>query len=410
MWQLYKIVNFFYILVSSYFWIAFLLPGTIIPVAVSAFMIICFALGNFEVKITKRTYAIFAVVMLNTLYSVYILGMSYGLLVFFSYFPPILLFVLNPERQENLLKSISLWMSWLMGISIFVFGLHFVIEIPNFTFLPPQLAVSYSPFKNYIFFLTNEMYGLVTSDLVRFSGPYLEPGHQSMVCALLLFANRFQMKSMPWLWVLVLSIFISFSLAGYVILIVGFCLVKIKNLNSVIAIGVLAFAGWFSVAFLWNGGDNPVNTLIFERLEYDEQKGIKGNNRTVVQTDFFFRQCVEDGSIWLGVHDLKEGNRKIRGAGYKIFILKYGIVGLLLVAWLYLLYIPKNANKRYAISFFLLMSFIFLQRAYPMWYSWLFSYVVGIGVMRNRNFNGASLYEDEDNLKPALGKSVSNRE
>ena len=72
----------------------------------------------------------------------------------------------------------------------------------------------------------------------------------------------------------------------------------------------------------------------------------------------------------------------ISGAGYKIYILYYGMVGLILVFLFYLSVIPSHPDKRYTISFFILISLCFMQRDYPFWYSWLFPYVVGIYIAK----------------------------
>lgn len=388
MWSVYKIVNLFYLLISNYIWFSFLLPGNVIPLIASTLMIGCFALGRFEVKFTPRAYALFGIIILYALYGVFILNFSYGALTLVSYLPAVLLFILDEERQADLLHFVTRWLCIIMGVSLFMFMVNYVVELPHFSFITPELSFSYKPFDNYLFFLKNNMYNTSFGSIFRFSGPFLEPGHQSILCSLLLVANRFQMKRYPMLWILLISIFASFSLAGYVILLIGFCLVKMRNVTALVGLGVVLAGGVFFVQEVWDNGNNPVKVLILDRLEFDGAKGIKGNNRTIVQTDYFFKQCVDDGTIWLGVRTQKEMKLKIRGAGFKIFMLKYGIIGTVFAAIIYLMLIPKYANRRYAASFFVLIVLIFLQRAYPSWYSWLFTYTLGIGIMRFRSFDG----------------------
>ncbi|MDE7343204.1 MAG: hypothetical protein K2N19_04215, partial [Muribaculaceae bacterium] len=55
--------------------------------------------------------------------------------------------------------------------------------------------------------------------------------------------------------------------------------------------------------------------------------------------------------------------------------------------------IPKGANVRYSASFVLIIILVFLQRAYPDWYSWLLPYVLGIGISR-----GGELYAEDDTV------------
>ena len=414
MWKLFKFVNLLYLLVSSFIWFSFLLPRNYIPMIVSGLMLLCFAFGHFQAKVTPRAIGIAIMVVIYSLYSAFIIDPNYGIITFMSYIPAVLLFVLEKNYQQNLLDFVTKWFCIIMAVSLGFFALHFVVPLPNFPFLPHEISNSYATFDNYFFFMKTNMYLSENAGVFRFGGPFLEPGHQSMICCLLLFANRFQMRRQPLMWILLLSIFLSFSLAGYLTLAIGWAFVKIRNIYSMLGVVVVLAGAWLFVTVIWNSGENAVNKLIFERLEYDDQKGIKGNNRTLRHTDYFFKECMKDGTAVLGVRTQKASTLKINGAGYKIFILRYGIVGAVLVGLLYLLMIPGGVNRRYAVSFFVLMCLIFLQRAYPSWYSWLFPYVVGLGIMRREKFGYRSpalrIVDDSDEDKEADMADESNRE
>ncbi len=387
MWPLFKVVNLLYLMVSSYAWFAFLLPGNLVPVLVSGFMILCYAFGNFNVKMTPRVYGLMGVIILYSLYGFFILGTSFGSLTFFSYLPAVLIFMLDVPKQTDLLRFVTKWLSIIMAVSLGVYFITYVVDLPHTTFYPRGLE-NYLPFDNYFFLLKSKMYGTEFGNIVRFSGPFLEPGHQSMICSLLLFANRFKFREQPLMWVLLASVFVSLSLAGYLILAVGYLLVKLRNVYAIGSVAAVFITAWLTITVFWNDGNNIANVLIVERLEFDDNKGIKGNNRTIKQTDYFYKECVRDGTIWLGVRTQKADKLKIRGAGYKIFLIRYGIVASLFVLTIYIMLINPQSNKRYSYSFLLLMAIIFLQRAYPGWYSWLLPYVLGIGIMRHRTFSG----------------------
>ena len=393
MWKLFKFTNLLYLLVSSYIWFAFFLPRNYVPMSVCAVLLVCFAFGHFKAVFNTRAFLCTILVIVYSLYSTFIIDLNYGILTFMSYIPAVLLFILDKPLQEDLLGFVTKWFSIIMGVSLGFFGLHFILPLPSFPFLPNEISTSYLTFDNYFFFMKTNMYLSENAGVFRFGGPFLEPGHQSMICCLILFANRCQIKKQPLMWILVVSILMSFSLAGYLTLIIGWALIKIRNVYSMAFVVGVVGGAWFFVESLWNDGDNAVNQLILQRLEYDSQKGIKGNNRTLKHTDYFFKECVRDGTAVLGVRTQKVDTLKISGAGYKIFILRYGIIGTIFVALLYLFFIPPGCNRRYAVSFLLLMAIIFLQRAYPSWYSWLFPYVVGLGVMRNRHLHDDS-YEE----------------
>lgn len=391
MWPLFKVISLVFFLLSTNMWAAFYLPTNYIPLIACIFMLMCVMFGKLKLQNTNRAFAILGVLVIYVIYAFFILGSSYGILVFVSYLPALLLYMLPKERQQDLLDFVTKWMGIIMGVSLTFFLIGQVVELPNIV-LKSELLKNYSTLHNYFFYVKADMYESSVIDVIRFSGPFIEPGHQSMICAFLLFANRFEFKQRPILWVLLLSVVFSFSLAGYVILVIGLMMIKMKNFSSMVGVITVLVSIWAVCAYGWNGGENPVNKLIFERLEFDDQKGIKGNNRTIKQTDYYFRQCVDDGTIWLGVRSQKEDKMKIRGAGYKIFLLRYGIIGAILTAVIYLLLINPKANKRYAYSFFALVLFAFLQRSYPTWFSWLLPYVCGIGITRGEKF-GAHLPE-----------------
>ncbi|MBD5176328.1 MAG: hypothetical protein HDT05_02780 [Bacteroidales bacterium] len=384
MWQVFKIVNLFYLLVSSYAWFSFLLPANYIPLGVSAVMLILFVVSNFKMTFTPRFMLILAMISIYAIYTTLNLDIFAGLLTFFSYLPAALIFTLDKEYQNDLLLSVSKWLSIILGISLGVFFLGKVVPLPHTSFVVPNNDF-YVPFENYFFYLNNPGFEAEDAGIFRFSAIFLEPGHLSMICALMLFANRYQFKDRRWLWIPLLCVLISFSLTGYVVLVLSLFLLKIRNVWSMIATVIVVGGAWLFVTEIWNEGNNPANILIVQRLEPDKEKGIKGNNRVFKKTDSFYRQCVKDGRIWNGV-GLKEMGDRIRGAGFKIFMLRYGAISTIFCGLIYLLLIDPKANKRYAYSFLFIVVLLFLQRAYPTWYSWLFFYTVGIGVMRNEPF------------------------
>ncbi|MDE6559444.1 MAG: hypothetical protein K2K29_06120 [Muribaculaceae bacterium] len=300
--------------------------------------------------------------------------------------------MLDKEHTQDLLRFVSKWTSILLGISLGWFILSMYIPLPHTTFIQPNNDW-YHPFENYFFFLRSTMYQNDVANVTRFGAFFLEPGHMSMVCSLLLFANRYQMKKYPYLWMPLACIMISFSLTGYIIVLVSIALLKMKNIIYMVVTVVILSGAMIFVTDIWNGGDNPVNILIVQRLEFDKDKGIKGNNRTVKSTDYFFRQSVRNGKIITGIQDDKRAKRRVVGAGYKIYFLRYGVISALFVLALYLILIKPRANKRYAYSFLTLVALLFIQRAYPMWYSWLFFYITGIGAMVNEDFFSQAVME-----------------
>lgn len=244
-------------------------------------------------------------------------------------------------------------------------------KVPNDNFYPK--------YNNYLLFI--ESTSIFNLFLYRFNGPFLEPGHLAIVCALLIFANKYDFKDNQWLWVLLGCIVLSLSLAGYVICVIGYAFLKMKNKKMIFLMTVLISIIYIGVTVVWNEGRNPVNELIFSRLEYDEKKGVAGNNRTPGVTDRLFKKKWESNNLWTGL-GLSE-NSAIAGAGYKVYFLRYGIISALLILIFYISLIPKKCDRRFAISFIALIVLLFIQRAYPGWYSWIFTFTLGCGNARN---------------------------
>lgn len=393
---LYKITVLLYLMLSSYIWFFFTLPRNSIPVIVSIIMGVCLMTGKIKFNFSFQVIAFLGVLFLYSIYSTYIVNLSYGMLNFMYYLPALLIFVVDRDFQLETLKFVTKWFSIFLGIGLVMFIINIVVPLPHTEFSIPDHSF-YGEFDNFFFFLHNrgELQATANSIISRFCGPFLEPGHMALVCTLLLFANRYKMKEQPLLWILVAATILSFSLAGYVIMAVSLMLLKIRNLVSMITI-VSAFLGvWIFFGSIYNDGDNVVNNLILSRLEMDESKGIAGNNRTSTRTDYFYRQVIKENRHWYGVRTWDKYAYKIEGSGYKIFILHNGVIGIAFIFLLYLLLIAPKSNRRYAISFLFLMVIVFIQRSYPFWYSWLFSYVAGIGITRGMPFD-APLYPKDD--------------
>ena len=109
-------------------------------------------------------------------------------------------------------------------------------------------------------------------------------------------------------------------------------------------------------------------------MEYDEEKGLSGNDRSSSEADFLFSKVVSSGNVLFGDPSIKD----MSGAGYKVFIVNKGLVpALLFFAFYY--YSAENRKKyRYSKFFVLLIVLTFMQAAYPASYSWIVPFLLGI--------------------------------
>lgn len=372
--RIFSAICLIYLYMSSYSWIRiFLFSPTQLCVCISILLIGCMFMMHFK---PRNIIPFLNFLMLLAFYSIwqaYIFNsLTFAVLSFFSYLPAGFLFILPTDQKRFCLNFITKWYAILLSISIAVYLVTLVVNVPPFSiFIQPENDF-YPHFKNYIFYIDGQW----SFPLKRFNAMFLEPGHQAMISALLLFANKYNLKNNKYLYILVVAIAISFSLAGWVITLIGLLLLKLKSIKSILILTGIVFITYV-IATNYNDGNNLVNELIIERLQFDESKGIAGNNRFAGNTDNAYRDSWKTGEIIKGVGN-QNSSRNIIGAGYKIFLLRNGLISAIFTLCIYFCLIGKQANKLYAMSFIFLLALTFLQRSYPTWFSWLLPFVLGV--------------------------------
>lgn len=372
MWNLFKIVNLFWLFAATYFWPTALIPVGPMIALVDALMILILSLLPVKVRLDASTGWTALALLGITIWYTWIDGLPMGVTIFLMYLPVFVLLQLPYSYKKDLLSFSVKWYALLLIPGLLLYIATQFVSLPSFgQFVHPN----YKPYLNYIFYIkTTYDYGTME----RFNSFFLEPGHQALLSTFLMMACRFRFKSCPWLWVLALSIVLSFSLAGYLLCVAGFVLLRINSIGKLLAVaGVLtAFVVGIQT---FGASDNVFNELIISRLERDESSGIKGNNRFAGNTDFAFERMMRSSDQVTGVKD-KVNMELIAGAGYKIYFINYGWIGTLLSLCFYLSVIPKRPDWRYTAAFLAILILCFFQRSYPAWYSWLFPYVMGIWI------------------------------
>ena len=261
-----------------------------------------------------------------------------------------------------LINSISLiaWILYLLGIPF------------------PHTYVEYSVYKydNYYFFLFN--LNFINQIIPRFSGVIIEPGHLSMVSALLLYCNGMKLNKRVNLMLLIFIIF-SFSLSGYILYITAYFYNQliIKKVWKQFAIISMIFA-FIVIPFTlqYNGGDNAINQLILARLEFEDGE-MSGNNRNAEGFELFYKKNIKGEKLLLGIGNEKWSKIDYTNCSYKSFICANGLVGLFMLILLYICFIAPYSNK-YTICLLLLYIMSFWQRPYALMRYELFIFILGI--------------------------------
>ena len=144
---------------------------------------------------------------------------------------------------------------------------------------------------------------------------------------------------MGWLVIITIALLFTLSLAGYLLFIIGYVFHGLSRgglyFSKKVVVIVLVSLISIYAAMNYNQGDNLVNSFILERLEYDEDNGISGNNRVDDDTDSRFMQLVGTDVFWFGydadTYNQLRSSDAIHGSGYKVYILSRGVLGVLLI-------------------------------------------------------------------------------
>lgn len=249
----------------------------------------------------------------------------------------------------------------LAGILLVSMVVHILIMFVELPFIPTPYITSegempYGIFSNYIVLIKSN----VDEGMIRFQGPFLEPGQLGTLLAFLLFILEYDFKE-KWRLILLVALIMTFSLAGYVLGVFGFIMVKVKNVRRALLYGILLFS-IIALGRTINDGKNAFNELILSRLELDEEKGIVGNNRNTQQVDVLFEETISDPSALLFGTRYRSDLDQLAGTGYKNYIIAGGIFPLLFLLLFFLFSYQAAVNKRFVATFFLLYTASFFQR------------------------------------------------
>jgi len=293
-----------------------------------------------------------------------------------------IIILLNDKIKNDLFQFLTKSFSVILAISVFSWILFLIgIPIPYFetVFGDEQYL-----FRNYYFFLYNHMDDLLP--VPRFSSIFLEPGQLGMMTSFFLCANRFELKRKEVLVIFVATVF-TFSLAAYVLLLISasvyLTLYSKKPIRNFILWGsfLLLFYSFFSN---YNNGDNVINSYILERLQSDNGK-IAGDNRFSEEMDFYFKRFINSNDFALGIGSVQYEKLFLgANAGYKVFLIQYGIFGTLLIFLFYLMVVLGKPTKM-AWILFLVYILCFLQAAYPLWECELILFITAIPFFKFNN-------------------------
>lgn len=332
-----------------------------------------FVLVSIIYKINNKINLVFnkdiALAFIFLALSIFVKGKNiYGLLESFLQFLP-LIFILSDN--ENKAKHID-FISKVLGFVIIIGAIPYLLQNAGFislmgvpSFYGDGSHDSYF-FTNYFLFLQH------FSETFRFRSIFLEPGYLGTLSAFILYLNNYDFKKWQNCFILI-GLLLSFSLAGYIAFAIGYLFhlrIENKSIRGPIVF-IILLIGVMNIAPLINNGNNYVNELIVQRLQFDEELGIVGNDRFHGDTDYLFEQAFTNGTFMFGLPNNIFDNSDITGAGYKIYILRYGLFSFVCAILFYIVLASSASNRKECMYASILLVFIFLQSATPEMYRWL---------------------------------------
>ena len=296
--------------------------------------------------------------------------------------------LLKDEYLMDLLESFQKILYPLLALGAVFWILHLVgydlpsTEVTFGTALDRKgnVEAQYYFSNHYLYLVNNSALMRWNADIpsfFRFSSIFIEPGYFAILLTFLLFINKFNMKDKRNI-VYVVSLVLTLSLAGFIMSLFAYVANRLelsrKRVSTLVSIGV-----FFTIAYLffsnYNDGNNAINEAIISRLEVDEEKGIAGNNRTSAALDDQFAALWTSSDLLFGI----SARDQIEfGVGYKAFMMKNGLFGLVLFLW-FITAVARRAGNYRSWILFTLFVLMFARGDGTMFYvAFILIYMAGV--------------------------------
>ena len=293
-----------------------------------------------------------------------------------TFYPVVVLILCSDKEKKSFLHFFTAFIAFVLFLSLVeYFGVVLgVINItPQKIYFPENTFYEY--FDNYgLFIVVKDLRNFL---IPRFQSVFVEPGHLGMMCSLMLYANRYNLRDKRVIIILI-SALVTMSLATYILLLVGVFLFIYSKSDRKVLIGITLFICAIicmigTIIYYNKNPDSYFSKTIISRLVPDKNKGIKGNNRTTPEFKKYYAEQMStiniDSLFGYGVNALDEKlDNSGANASASVFIFQFGIIGLFLLLLFYYT-ICINNYSHVIVGMLVLFSISFLQRPYATWFS-----------------------------------------
>ena len=255
------------------------------------------------------------------------------------------IFMLDKDEVPKLGTMLCKSMAILLVPSIVFFFLYlFGFPLPH-SYAEPPFSDFYS-YENYLFFLLDERFSLFI--FPRFHSVFLEPSHMASACVALLMTQVGHWKK--WYNIVIFSaLVISFSLAGYVFLVMMFFCsswMKGKAIMRKLMVLVGFIATVVIVSLFYNEGENLVNELIVQRMVLNEEGNLEGDNRVTQDFDAAFDDFVQSDHLLTGMGNDSMEQFGFGNSGFRVYLYRNGLISFLFLVLFFLSMAFTSTYKR----------------------------------------------------------------
>lgn len=296
-----------------------------------------------------------------------------------------LVILLLSEEKASLVK---IFINFYAGVLLFS-TIIYVLVILGMPIYSYQVSIN-DPYYSWGF--SNSLFLIlpITSfPFPRFQSIFLEPGHLGMISSLMLYMIRYNMRS--WQGIIIfLSSLLSMSLAAYMLLFLGMVIYKLSFGNLLKTITFLLMI-LMTCTMAYNFFPNSYfSQAILLRLEYDEDKGFKGNNRISEDFEYYYNNKfykTEHVLLGIGGDNISTISGEGGNSSYKVFIVQYGILGLVVLS-VFFFVIVWCSKSSFVRGLLLLYVASFWQRPYALWEVELFLFIsIALLAKQNEEYN-----------------------
>ncbi len=220
-------------------------------------------------------------------------------------------------------------------------------------------------------------------DFMRFCGPFDEPGVVGTLSALFLFVERFNLARKDNIIILISGI-LSLSLFFYLIIYI-YLFLSVSFRYKILIVGCIGLLYCLTYDLEY------FSEKIWNRLEYDPEVGIVGNNREADGFDEFYKISKNSIDYYFG-YGVKYVERYEESASIRVAILRDGLLSVMFnIIGFVLLAFSKIKNKNNLLLFVVILLLTLYQRPGFCSYEFLMLFTLIIITYKNASISRRSV-------------------